>query len=173
MALHVCQHCLLESKEIVDHSCSGQHPGHSNSCGQRRMGAIACPSLNTPQTSQSKKIEEPPSEDVHIGFYHTPSFDCDCNHCAMFFYTLQQELNRHGFQFNIDCLWNNHHYPAERNDDWDEDKIDDLCFECGFSPITKGYLCDMCFAYTEYEFQQAEEEEYQDMEYSPNTNEYW
>ena len=90
--LHVCQLCLQYRHDIVDHSCWG-HPHISSSCQDRRLGAIACPyqmesgTKSSPQiSSDSKQCTSLQTEKESSNIPHLPSFFCDCNFCADFFW---------------------------------------------------------------------------------------
>ena len=169
MAIHVCQPCL----QLRQNCCSGGHPGHSYLCGQKCMGAVGCPfqlqtkdgysisnnnSVKAIQTAQHE--ESLKDQEVHVGYYHTPSFFCDCNHCAEFFDLLQTELDSHGLHVPLSSQWNRLHFPRayQKYDDddiyEDDDEDDDLglCSDCEMYPSEFDLnLCERCIAYQEEE----------------------
>ena len=148
MALHICQARLQFRQNLVDHTCSGGHPNHPVSCGQKRLGASACPfqlsgSSSTPSTSSSSSSSSISQTEVSstsmtsppvivqslkdIENIHRPRFSCNCNSCADYFYELQQEIDDHDFDFDLNTAWTEVHFPDVEDCDFEYSEY--LCSE--------------------------------------------
>ena len=76
LLLHICQPCYQIRQNLVHHTCSGHHPGHSGD--EKRLGAIGCPlqvsqqqspgcSSSAPQPSSSGPNHPSSHEQNNIG----------------------------------------------------------------------------------------------------------
>ena len=153
MALHLCQLCVQFRMNFVDHSCGGGHPNHPISCGQKEIGAVACPFhlVEAKQPDDVSTASEPVVDDV-LSLTHSPSFACDCNGCGDFFFDLQAELDSYQVDCDIEDQWINLHFPKEDASSEDECVSDDdditLCSECNMSSsLPSSTLCHGCDTY--------------------------
>ena len=128
----------------------------------KKLGAVACPYKG--QVSQISKPQEVVKQTtvgivVNNGdesFVHKPSFKCNCNACADFFWDLQKEIDDLNIDLDVNSEWSDLHFSKyySRNS---EDEDEELCTECYMEP-SLGWT-SLCFDCDCNEFERAYDEQ--------------